>query len=207
LASKLGVELGAGLSGMNLDFSDAIQQKLVQYVELINHWNKAYNLTAVRNPTEMVSKHLLDSLSVFSFITGNNIIDVGSGAGLPGIPLAIVKPDTHFVLNDSNGKKTRFLTQARIELALDNVEVVNQRIEDYQPGIYFDAIISRAYADIDRFLSSTAHLQGKDTIIYIMQGKLDTVVSSPGYEIKDVHELNVEGLDAERHLIEICKAK
>lgn len=191
---------------MELDVSGLVQQKLIQYVELIHHWNKAYNLTAVRDPVEMVTKHLLDSLSVWRYIRGDKFIDVGSGAGLPGIPLAIVMPDSHFVLNDSNGKKTRFLTQARIELELDNIEVVNRRIEDYQPDIYFDAIISRAYSDIDKFLSTTAHLQDNATSVYVMQGKLDTVVSSPDYEIKDVYQLNIEGLDAERHLIEIKKS-
>ena len=138
------------------------------------------------------------------------VIDVGSGAGLPGIPLAMALPDTNFVLNDCNGKKTRFLTQAKIALKLANVEVVNQRIEAYRPkdesgDIVFDVIIARAYASIDDILSSTAHLQGKNTRILVMQGKLETAIGLDGYSLIKQHEIFVDGLEADRHLLEIRK--
>ncbi|MCK5394858.1 MAG: 16S rRNA (guanine(527)-N(7))-methyltransferase RsmG [Gammaproteobacteria bacterium] len=193
---------------MGLHFSVPMQQKLVHYIQLIARWNKTFNLTAIRDVEEMVSKHLLDSLVVQPFVEGSLILDVGSGAGLPGIPFAITSPDKHFVLIDSNGKKTRFLTQAKIELKLDNVEVIHQRVEDYQPivdghRIYFDVITARAYATTDDILSSTAHLQTADTCILVMQGKQDKQIDSNQYKLIDSHALDVYGLDAERHLLEI----
>lgn len=195
---------------MQLDVAEHVAEQLIDFIGLLIHWNKAFNLTAVRDPQEMISKHLLDSLSVLPFISTGKVIDVGSGAGLPGIPLALAKPDTSFVLNDCNGKKTRFLMQAKIALKLANVEVVNQRVEDYRPddgegNSTFDVIIARAYASINDILSSTSHLQGDDTRILVMQGKLDKEIGSTGYMLNEVHRLNVPGLDAERHLLEIQK--
>ncbi len=203
-------QLEHGLKQMGLHFSVEKQQKLVHYIQLIARWNKAFNLTAIREVEEMVSKHLLDSLAVQPYIEGDTVLDVGSGAGLPGIPFAITSPDRRFTLIDSNGKKTRFLTQAKIDLKLDNVEVIHQRVEDYQPvidrhRIYFDVITARAYATIDNILSSTAHLQNEATRILIMQGKLDKQVNSNQYKLIDSHTLDVCGLDAERHLLEIKK--
>ena len=203
-------QLEHGLRQMGLHYSLETQQKLVHYIQLIARWNKAFNLTAIRDVEEMVSKHLLDSLVVQPYIEGSLILDVGSGAGLPGIPFAITSPDKKFVLIDSNGKKTRFLTQAKIDLKLDNMEVIHQRVEDYQPvidghRIYFDVITARAYASIDDILSSTAHLQNEATRLLIMQGKLDTDISSRQYELIEAHTLEVYGLDAERHLLEIKK--
>ncbi len=203
-------QLEFGLSQMGLHFSVPVQQKLVHYIQLIARWNKAFNLTAIRDVEEMVSKHLLDSLVVQPYVEGHNILDVGSGAGLPGIPFAITSPDKHFVLLDCNGKKTRFLTQAKIDLKLDNVEIIHQRVEDYQPivdghRIYFDVITARAYASTDDILSSTAHLQNEDTRILVMQGKLDEQIQSHHYQLLESHKLDVYGLDAERHLLEIKK--
>jgi 16S rRNA (guanine527-N7)-methyltransferase len=144
------------------------------------------------------------------FIGKGRVADVGSGAGLPGIPLALSLPETRFVLIDSNGKKTRFLNQAKMVLNLDNVDVIHQRVEDYSPkdaniGIYFDTIIARAYANTQDILKSTAHLQKQGTRILVMQGKLDEVIKMPGYELKHSHLLDVHGLDADRHLLEIIK--
>lgn len=203
-------QLDFGLKQMGLHFSVPLQQKLIHYIQLIARWNKAFNLTAIRDVEEMVSRHLLDSLAVQPYIEGKTVLDVGSGAGLPGIPFAITSPDKHFVLIDSNGKKTRFLTQAKIDLKLDNVEVVNSRVEDYQPmedghRIYFDVITARAYAATDDILSSTAHLQNAATRILVMQGKLDEQINSDQYELVESHVLDVYGLDAERHLLEIKK--
>ena len=203
-------QLEFGLTQMGLHFSVPVQQKLVHYIQLIARWNKAFNLTAIRDVEEMVSKHLLDSLAVQPYVEGNNILDVGSGAGLPGIPFAIISPDKHFVLLDCNGKKTRFLTQAKIDLKLDNVEVIHQRVEDYQPivdghRIYFDVITARAYASTADILNSTAHLQNGDTRILVMQGKLDEQIDGQQYQLIESHALDVYGLDAERHLLEIKK--
>ncbi len=195
---------------MGLHYSVQDQQRLVHYIQLIARWNKVFNLTAVRDVAQMVSKHLLDSLAVQPFIEGSLILDVGSGAGLPGIPLAITSPDKKFVLIDSNGKKTRFLTQAKIDLKLDNIEIIHSRVEDYQPRkdghrIYFDVIIARAYAATDDILSSTAHLQNENTRLVVMQGKLDDQIDHDGYQLLETHALDVYGLDADRHLIEIKK--
>ena len=203
-------QLEHGLKQMGLHYSVEVQQKLVHYIQLIARWNKAFNLTAIRDVEEMVSKHLLDSLVVQPYLEGHTVLDVGSGAGLPGIPFAITSPDKKFVLIDSNGKKTRFLTQAKIDLKLDNVEVIHQRVEDYQPvidghRIYFEVITARAYASTDDILSSTAHLQNEATRLLIMQGKLDTDVTNRQYELIEAHALDVYGLDAERHLLEIKK--
>jgi len=210
LKEPLRQQLDFGLKQMGLHFSVPLQQKLIHYIQLIARWNKAFNLTAIRDVEEMVSRHLLDSLAVQPYIEGKTVLDVGSGAGLPGIPFAITSPDKHFVLIDSNGKKTRFLTQAKIDLKLDNVEVVNSRVEDYQPmedghRIYFDVITARAYAATDDILSSTAHLQNAATRILVMQGKLDEQINSDQYELVESHVLDVYGLDAERHLLEIKK--
>lgn len=208
-------QLAHGLKQMGLHYSVEVQQKLVHYIQLIARWNKTFNLTAIRDVEEMVSKHLLDSLVVQPYIEGQTVLDVGSGAGLPGIPFAITSPDKHFVLLDSNGKKTRFLTQAKIDLKLDNVEVVNQRVQDYHPTreghrIYFDVITARAFASTDDILNSTAHLQGENTRILVMQGKLDEKINAGQtnngqYQLIESQELDVYGLDAERHLLEIKK--
>lgn len=201
--------LETGLEKMGLKTGEALPERapaqLIEYLELLVKWNKAFNLTAVRDPVEMVSKHLLDSLAVLPYIGEGLIADVGSGAGLPGIPLALARPQTKFVLIDSNGKKTRFLKQVKMNLQLDNVEVVNQRVEDYQPALYFDAVIARAYADTRLILESTAHLHKIGTRILVMQGKLDTAIDEPGYVLKQAHTLDIYGLDAERHLLEITK--
>ncbi len=201
-------QLEYGLKEMGLHFPVEVQQKLVHYIQLIARWNKTFNLTAIRDVEEMVSKHLLDSLVVQPFLEGSLVLDVGSGAGLPGIPFAITSPDKHFVLLDCNGKKTRFLTQAKIDLKLDNVAIIHARVEDYQPlkdghRIYFDVITARAYAATEDILSSTAHLQNENTQILVMQGKLEQQFADDRYQLLEAHSLDVFGLDAERHLLEI----
>jgi len=203
-------QLEAGLEIMGLSVPPTVAPQLMDYLSLLVHWNKAFNLTAVREPGDMVSKHLLDSLAVLPFIGKGHVADVGSGAGLPGIPLALSRPDTHFTLIDSNGKKTRFLNQAKMVLKLDNMDVIHHRVEDYSPmsdgiAIYFDTIIARAYANTQDILKSTAHLQQTGTRILVMQGKLDETLELAGYTLKHSHVLNVHGLNAERHLLEIIK--
>lgn len=202
--------LNTGLKIMGIELASSAPEKLIDYLGLLSHWNRSFNLTAIRDPREMLSKHLLDSLSVQPFIGAGLVADVGSGAGLPGIPLAIALPETRFVLIDSNGKKTRFLTQARITLGLDNVEIIQQRVEAYFPirddhRIYFDTVIARAYAGSRDIIKNTAHLHKPETRILIMQGKLDESIDVPGYVLKQSHTLNIYGLEAERHLLEIQK--
>ena len=196
-------QLEIGLRAMGLHVPAPVQQQLIRFLLLLHRWNQSYNLTAIRDPVEMVSKHLLDSLAVMPYIEGESVLDAGSGAGLPGIPLALTLPHRRFVLLDCNGKKTRFLTQARIELGLENVEIVNLRVEDYQPGLYFDVIIARAWAGAAEILEKTAHLQRPGTQILVMQGKLDVPEQMPGYELLESHSLEIYGLDAARHLLEI----
>ncbi len=195
---------------MGIVLPDEASHKLIDYLGLLSHWNKAFNLSAIRDTEEMLSKHLLDSLSVLPFIGAGTVCDVGSGAGLPGIPLAIALPQNHFALIDSNGKKTRFLTQVKITLGLDNIDVINQRVEDFKPmrndrRIYCNTVIARAYASADNILKSTAHLHQPGTRILVMQGKLDETLDVPGYILEQSHTLNVYGLNAQRHLLEIKK--
>jgi 16S rRNA (guanine527-N7)-methyltransferase len=202
--------LNDGLKIMGMALPSPAPEKLIDYLGLLTHWNRAFNLTAIRDPREMISKHILDSLSVMPYVGAGLVADIGSGAGLPGIPLAIALPETRFVLIDSNGKKTRFLTQARITLELDNIEVIHQRVEAYFPirddhRIYFDAVIARAYASSNEIIKKSAHLHKPETRILIMQGKLDESIDVPGYVLKQSHTLNIYGLEAERHLLEIQK--
>lgn len=203
-------KLNKGLEIMGIELPEDAPPKLIDYLVLLSQWNRSFNLTAVRDTGDMVSKHLLDSLAVLPYVGDGLIIDVGTGAGLPGIPLAIALPENDFVLIDSNNKKTRFLTQVRINLGLANIEVVNQRVEGYTPvkddrRIYFDAVIARAYASSREIILNTAHLHKAGTRILIMQGKLNESIDVPGYVLKQSHSLNVYGLEAERHLLEIQK--
>lgn len=185
---------------------EAQQQQLSHYLQLLQRWNKVYNLTAVRNPAQMQLLHLDDSLSVAPLMRGETCLDVGSGAGLPGIPLAIVQPERRFTLLDTNGKKTRFMQQAVLELGLKNVKVIQTRVESWQPPAKFDAIISRAFASLADFVSFTGqHLQ-EGGILYAMKGRYpeaELAELPAGWHVTARHPLQVTGLDAERHLLEI----
>jgi len=175
-----------------------------QYLALMLKWNKAYNLTAITKPDDMVILHLLDSLAINPFLHGARICDVGSGAGLPGIPLAIINPNKHFTLIDANNKKIRFLTQVKIELKLNNVEVVHARAEAYQPKICFDTIVSRAFSAINVMLNKTKHLCCKDGNFLAMKGiypEKELAELDPSFKVKWVKELKIPGLDAQRHLV------
>jgi 16S rRNA (guanine527-N7)-methyltransferase len=179
-----------------------------KYLALISKWNKTYNLTAITDPNEMVVRHILDSLAVNPFLLGLRICDVGSGAGLPGIPLAIVNPDKHFTLIDSNNKKIRFLNQVKIELKLDNVEIIHARAEEYQPKKCFQIIVSRAFSSINVMLYQTKHLCCKDGIFLAMKGvypEKELAELDPNFKVKWVKELKIPGLDAQRHLVCIIK--
>jgi len=151
-------QLEVGLETIHLALTESQSTKLLDYLELLVKWNKAFNLTAVRDPSAMVQRHLIDSLQVLPWVRGPKVLDVGSGAGLPGIPLAVVRPDFEFVLLDTNGKKTRFMNQARIALSLSNVTVVKARVEAFRPPAGFDTVISRAFSALDDFWRGTRHL-------------------------------------------------
>ena len=198
--------LSQGLENMQLAVDDDKQAALLAYIALLQKWNKAYNLTAIRDVDQMVIRHLLDSLSLTPFVQTSPVLDVGTGAGLPGIPLAICLPHLSFVLLDSNSKKTRFLNQAKIELGIDNIEVVHSRVEDYQAAEPFQIITCRAFAALNTILDRTQHLVTSTSRILAMKGKEDLDVLSPGFIKTGEHSLNVAFLDEERHLVEIKPA-
>ena len=186
------------------DESQLIQLK--QYVELLNRWNKTYNLTAVRDLKSMIPLHIFDSLILAELIKGNSCLDVGSGAGLPSIPLAIIQADRQFTALDTNGKKTRFIQQAVIELGLKNVKVVQARIENWQPEDKFDAIISRAFASIHDFITSSSKHLAEDGILYAMKGQFPEAEMQylpKDFVLHKTHQLDVPYVDGERHLLEI----
>ena len=200
----LSKQLETGLGALGIPLSASARTSLLEYCDLISKWNKTYNLTSVDDPEQMVSLHLLDSLAVLPFLPGGRVLDVGTGAGLPGIPLAIARPVQNFVLLDSNGKKTRFLVQASGQLGLDNIEVVNQRVESYQAPELFDVIISRAFSSLEQFLSTCDHLLAPGGQFLAMKGKLpeDELQQLPaGIQLVSSVELKIPGLDAERHLL------
>ena len=200
--------LSKGLSQLALPqpLNNKQQNTLLKYVELLNKWNKTYNLTAVRKPEHMITRHLLDSLSICPYLRGKRILDVGTGAGLPGIPLAIVFPERHFTLLDSNNKKTRFVTQAVSELELSNVDVVQSRVENFQSPELFDTIITRAYSAIGDMVEQTSHLLAAEGTFLAMKGinpvaEIDDLSST--YVVEKSHVIKVPELEEERHLLEI----
>jgi 16S rRNA (guanine527-N7)-methyltransferase len=206
--TELSDRLASGLHALGLTLSPAIQTQLLDYVALLVKWNGAYNLTAVRDPAEMVTRHLLDSLAINAFLHGTRMLDVGSGAGLPGIPLALANPERHFVLLDSNGKKTRFMIQAAATLGLRNVEVVQSRAENYRPAHPFATVVSRAFASLGDFLQLTSHLGSADGRWLAMKGEVPTQEMDElpaGFRVEAVHPLDVPGLQAARCVVEIVK--
>jgi 16S rRNA (guanine527-N7)-methyltransferase len=202
--------LAQGLARLNLMLPPETQQRLLNYVALVQKWNQVYNLTAVRDADKMLTHHLLDSLAVVPHVTGaKTILDVGSGAGLPGIPLALALPDTQVTLLDSNQKKTTFLQQAVIELKLNNVEVICARVEKLQYNQIFNVVISRAFSDLPAFATlAGAHVAEGGTLL-AMKGvqPLDEIARlQTGFKLSSVVPLSVPGLEAERHLIFMKKA-
>ncbi|MGI1679469.1 MAG: 16S rRNA (guanine(527)-N(7))-methyltransferase RsmG [Cellvibrionaceae bacterium] len=180
--------------------------QLIQYVLLLDKWNKAYNLSAIRNVDEMLSLHVLDSLSISNHCHGDNWIDVGTGGGLPGVPLAILYPEKKFTLLDSNGKKTRFLFQVKTSLKLDNLEVVQSRVEDYKPEVLLDVVVSRAFASIKDMVEGCKHLLNESGQFYAMKGVYpeDELSELPKpYKVSHNYPLKVPTVEGERHLIVI----
>ena len=199
--------LNEGLNALDLLVTQAQQKKLIAFIALIEKWNKAYNLTAIRNPEQMVRLHLLDSLAIANYIQGPKVLDIGTGAGLPGIPLALIYPHYSFVLLDSNSKKTRFVQQAVIELGLKNVTVWHGRIEHYQPTIYFNSIVSRAFSSVQSFVSVASERLSSGGVLLAMKGR------HPDKELQQIDNdfsvisIMVPGVDAERCLVQLHKVK
>ena len=203
-SESLAESLAQGIAQLEPDIAPEIQQKLLSYLYLLQKWNKTYNLTAIRQPEQMVSNHLLDSLVLTSHIMGTRILDVGSGAGLPGIPLALARPQCEVTLLDSNHKKTAFLRQVAAELALVNITVVSDRVESWQPPQKFDCIVSRAFAELAEFVNLAKHLLAPGGYFAAMKGlhpyeEIEKL--PPGWRAREVLKLTVPGLNAIRHLV------
>lgn len=199
-------QLRLGCKSLGLALESEQETKLLAYLELLTKWNKAYNLTAIRDPQQMVTRHLLDSLAIASYLRGENVLDVGTGAGLPGIPLAILFPQRHFSLLDSNGKKTRFLFQVKTALCLDNMAVHHQRVESFQPQKPYDAVLSRAFASLSDMVAGCRHLCTSTGRFFAMKGAypdLELAELDPACKVVAVHELEVPGLAEQRHLVEL----
>ncbi len=180
---------------------------LAEFLRLMAQWTRAYNLTSVRDPIQMISRHVMDSLSIMKYLKGQYFLDVGTGAGLPGIPLAILNPDREFTLLDSNGKKVRFLYQVVRDLDLQNVCVEKERAEDFYPGIEFDGILSRAFSSIREMILHTQHLCAPGGEFLAMKGIYPTAELMdlpPGFIVKEVHPLEVPGLEGERTLVHLA---
>jgi 16S rRNA (guanine527-N7)-methyltransferase len=188
------------------------RNKLGAYLRLLAKWNRTYNLTAIRDPEQMVTHHVLDALSVLPHLPGRaglRVLDVGSGPGVPGIPLSLARPDAQFVLIDSSQKKTAFLRQAVIELGLANVDVVHERSEDYASATLFDIVISRAFADLADFAAAAGRHLAPEGRLYAMKGEppVDEIARLPAsYRVVATPALKVPGLDAARHLVIIAAA-
>ena len=196
--------LERGLRALDLALAPDAQAKLLDYLALIAKWNRVYNLTAVREQDQMLGHHLLDSLAVAPHLAGTSIADVGSGAGLPGIPLALARPDVAVTLIESSHKKSAFLKQAAIELALENVEVVNARVEAWDAAPRFDVVISRAFSDLPEFVALAGRLCADGGVLAAMKGvhPYEEIAQLPApYRVREVVALTVPGLDAERHLV------
>ncbi|EBR3179628.1 16S rRNA (guanine(527)-N(7))-methyltransferase RsmG [Salmonella enterica] len=198
------------LDEAGISLTDHQKTQLVAYVDMLHKWNKAYNLTSVRDPAEMVVRHILDSIVVAPYLQGQRFIDVGTGPGLPGIPLAIVLPDAHFTLLDSLGKRVRFLRQVQHELKLENITPVQSRVEAYPSEPPFDGVISRAFASLNDMVSWCHHLPGEKGRFYALKGQLpeDEIASLPDdFSVEYVEKLRVPQLEGERHLVIIKSNK
>ncbi|EIO3282660.1 16S rRNA (guanine(527)-N(7))-methyltransferase RsmG [Salmonella enterica] len=198
------------LADAGISLTDHQKTLLVAYVDMLHKWNKAYNLTSVRDPNEMLVRHILDSIVVAPYLQGQRFIDVGTGPGLPGIPLAIVLPDAHFTLLDSLGKRVRFLRQVHHELKLENITPVQSRVEAYPSEPPFDGVISRAFASLNDMVSWCHHLPGEKGRFYALKGQLpgDEIASLPdNFSVESVEKLRVPQLEGERHLVIIKSNK
>ena len=208
LFTQLSAQLQTYIKGSELTLSTEQAKKLVDYVLLMHKWNKAYNLTSVRDPEQMLIKHIIDSIVVAPYLTDSQYIDVGTGPGLPGIPLAIMCPDKHFILLDSLGKRVRFMKQVAYELKLDNIEPVQSRVEEYTQSVKIDGVISRAFASLKDMLHWCQHLVDSEGVFLALKGQypsdeLQEIDSD--FSLIETIRLEVPGLVGERHIVKIRK--
>ena len=204
LELELNEKLKTLLKQTALCITEQQQNQLVKLVLLLHKWNKTYNLTSVRDPMEMLVKHVMDSIVVSPYLQGHKFIDVGTGPGLPGLPLAIINPDKHFVLLDSLGKRISFIRNAIRELGLTNVEPVLSRVEDYYPDHQFDGVLSRAFASLKDMTEWCHHLPKSDGLFYALKGlyhEEEVKELNPQFRVKNVIKLEVPELTGERHLV------
>jgi 16S rRNA (guanine527-N7)-methyltransferase len=201
--------LTAGLESLGLDPAQQPCNQYLKYIELLHKWNQAYNLTALKQPEQMLSRHVLDSLSVLSLIEGKCCMDIGTGAGLPGLILAMALPDTEWTLLDSNQKKIRFLQHVKAELHINNVEVVHSRVEDFIPDSESNTIICRAFAPINRMLKFAQHLITKDNQLLAMKGKTieaELEESETQEFIIKINDIAIDNEDSSAKLVQIRRA-
>jgi len=199
--------LAEGVAEIGIEIDDQRKRALLGYLSLLKRWNRVYNLTAVKSDADFVTRHLLDSLSVVPYLHGRKIIDVGSGAGLPGIPVALACPDLEVTLLDSNAKRCRFLRQVQAQLKLQNVSIVQQRAEKFHPHEKFDSLLSRAFSSLSSFIACSGHLLADSGQLLAMKGQWsgeESAEMAVGFRVEDVIKLNVPGLPEQRHLV-ICK--
>ncbi|WP_339724191.1 16S rRNA (guanine(527)-N(7))-methyltransferase RsmG [uncultured Paraglaciecola sp.] len=200
--------LKSSLKNCELAVTEPQQQQLIRYVLMMHKWNKTYNLTSVRAPQQMVLKHIVDSIVVAPFLDKTHYIDVGTGPGLPGIPLAIMCPTKHFILLDSLGKRVRFMKQVAYELKIDNIQPVQSRVEDFVPSVEIDGVLSRAFASLKDMLHWCQHLVDSHGVFLALKGQLPTeeLQELPlGFTLQETIKLDVPGLEGERHIVKIKK--
>lgn len=209
---QLQTRLAQGIAQLALDIPQAAQQKLIDYLQQLHKWNQAFNLSGIRHLDEMLNLHLLDSLALVPYVDGQVIVDVGTGAGLPGFPLALCFPDKQFILIDSNSKKTRFIFQTAALLDVKNITVLHSRVEDYASQTQVDIVTSRAFASLADFANSCRHLLCKGSGSYshgrllAMKGQypLAEIEQLPAdFRVSAVHPVTVPGVPAERHILEL----
>lgn len=207
--ATLEARLRAGSRALDVALSDAACAKLLGFIALLERWNQAYNLTAVRDPAGIVDRHLLDALAVSPFLAGSRALDVGTGAGVPGLPLAVLHPSIHFVLIDSVAKKIAFVQQAATQLGLDNVEAVQARVEHYRAPP-FDRVLARAFGSLAEIAGAAGHLLAPDGELLAMKGvypQEELASLPPGYKVERVARLSVPGLAAARHVVVVVRER
>lgn len=206
MPEQLAVTLKRGLDTLGIASSESVLKHAIDYIDLMNRWNRQVNLTAIRNLKDMVTRHLLDSLAVAPFVTQPEVLDIGSGAGLPGIPMAILNPDQQWHLIDSSGKRVGFMREAVRQLELKNVQVTQTRVEDFQPEKTFPAAIARAFASLPEIADNASHLLHPEGTLWAMKGRYphaELAELPAGFQLVEVHSLEVPGLMEDRHLVQL----